>query len=82
MSVITVKPEIITISTISASVIPSSLSLLKLDTSSKLSFTTRDWKYQEGDVVTISAAGFSAPLVNGIRAGNPTDGTVVSVKKA
>lgn len=31
---------------------------------SKLSFGHRDWTYQQGDVVTVEAPGFSGPLVN------------------
>jgi len=31
---------------------------------SKLSFSTRKWKYQEGDVIQIQAPDFSAPLIN------------------
>ena len=31
---------------------------------SKLSYSERDWSYQEGDEISIEAPGFSAPLVN------------------
>ena len=31
---------------------------------SKLSFSTRKWKYQEGDIIQIQAPDFSAPLIN------------------
>lgn len=31
---------------------------------SKLSFGTRDWKYQAGDLIEVSAAGFSRSLIN------------------
>lgn len=34
---------------------------------SKLSFSTRNWKFQDGDEIRIDAPGFSAPLVNPVR---------------
>lgn len=34
---------------------------------SKLSYSTRDWKYQDGDEIRIAAPGFSATLVNTVR---------------
>ena len=38
---------------------------------SKLSFSSRDWKYQSGDEIEISAEGFSSALVNTIEAAAP-----------
>lgn len=38
---------------------------------SKLSYSTRKWKYQPGDAIRIEAPGFSAPLVNTVVAGDP-----------
>jgi hypothetical protein len=37
----------------------------------KLSYSTRDWKYQDGDKICIEAEGFSAALVNKVRAEIP-----------
>lgn len=34
---------------------------------SKLSYSTREWKYQEGDEIRIAAPGFSATLANTVR---------------
>jgi len=34
---------------------------------SKLSHTTRDWRFADGDEIRIAAEGFSAPLVNRVR---------------
>lgn len=34
---------------------------------SKLSFSTRDWKFADGDIVKIEATGWSAPLINSVR---------------
>ncbi|WP_010583567.1 AraD1 family protein [Schlesneria paludicola] len=36
---------------------------------SRLSFNSRDWKYQAGDVIRIQAPGFCEPLVNVVAAG-------------
>ncbi|MDA1257689.1 MAG: GguC family protein [Chloroflexi bacterium] len=49
---------------------------------SKISYTERRWKYAEGDEVTISAAGFSAPLRNPVAASDADAATVIEVKKA
>ena len=49
---------------------------------SKISYTEREWKYTEGDEVTISAEGFSAPLRNPIVASDSDAGSVIEVKKA
>ena len=34
---------------------------------SKLSFSTRDWKYADGDIVKVEAHGWSAPLTNSVQ---------------
>lgn len=39
---------------------------------SKLSYSTRTWKYQPGDTVKIAAPGFSESLINTIAAGDAT----------
>ena len=49
---------------------------------SKISYTERQWKYAEGDVVTISAEGFSAPLRNPVAMSDADAATVIEVKKA
>ena len=49
---------------------------------SKLSHTSRDWKYQTGDEITISAEEFGAPLVNVVQAGDPNLTQPVTVKPA
>ena len=49
---------------------------------SQLSYSTRDWKFQPGDLITISASGFSAPLRNPVVAGDPLEGRVIRVIKA
>ncbi|MFT4556392.1 MAG: hypothetical protein ACI92S_001737 [Planctomycetaceae bacterium] len=49
---------------------------------SKLSHSTRDWKYQPGDKVRIVAPTFSAPLVNVVAAGNDESSTPVVVRQA
>jgi hypothetical protein len=49
---------------------------------SQLSYSTRDWKFQPGDVITISAEGFSAPLSNPVVGGDPSEGRVIRVVKA
>ncbi len=49
---------------------------------SKLSYSTRDWKYQPGDEVQLEAAGFSAPLVNSVSAGDPAAGQPIRVESA
>ncbi len=49
---------------------------------SQLSYSTRDWKFLPGDVITISAAGFSAPLSNPVVSGAPSEGRAIRVVKA
>jgi len=49
---------------------------------SQLSYTTRDWKFQPGDVISISSEGFSAPLSNPVIAGDPMEGRTIRVVKA
>ena len=49
---------------------------------SQLSFSTRDWKFQAGDVITISSDGFSAPLSNSVISGDPVEARVVRATKA
>ncbi len=49
---------------------------------SKLSHSTRDWKYQAGDVVRIDAPGFSSSLENTIEAGPDEDERVTEVLPA
>ena len=49
---------------------------------SQLSYSTRDWKFQPGDVITISSESFSAPLSNPVVAGSPDEGRVTRVTKA
>jgi hypothetical protein len=49
---------------------------------SQLSYSTRDWKFQPGDVITISADGFSAPLTNHIVGGDPVEGRAIRVMRA
>jgi hypothetical protein len=49
---------------------------------SQLSYSTRDWKFQPGDVITISADGFSAPLSNPVVGGDPSEGRAIRVVKA
>jgi hypothetical protein len=46
---------------------------------SQLSYSSRDWKFQPGDMITISAEGFSAPLRNPVVAGDPSEGHVIPV---
>jgi hypothetical protein len=46
---------------------------------SKLSYGARDWRYQPGDEIRIEAPGFSGPLVNTLRAGDPAEGRPVRV---
>jgi hypothetical protein len=48
---------------------------------SKLSYSTRGWKYKDGDEVRIAAPGFSATLVNIVRAAS-SDATPLRVKPA
>ena len=47
---------------------------------SKLSYGTRDWKYTTGDVIEVSAAGFSRSLVNRVVCGGPETAEPVRVK--
>jgi hypothetical protein len=49
---------------------------------SKLSYGTRDWQYQDGDEIWIEAPTFSAGLVNVVRAGNQREAEPVRVVKA
>lgn len=49
---------------------------------SKLSHTTRDWKYQPGDEIRIDAPSFGSPLVNIVAAGNDESATPVVVRQA
>ena len=49
---------------------------------SQLSYSTRDWKFQSGDVITISSEGFSAPLRNTVVGGDPVEGRTIRVVKA
>ena len=49
---------------------------------SQLSFSSREWKFLEGDVITISASGFSAPLSNHIVMGDPTAAKAIRITKA
>ena len=46
---------------------------------SQLSYSSRDWKFKPGDMITISAEGFSAPLHNPVVAGDPAEGHVIPV---
>lgn len=47
---------------------------------SKLSHSTREWKYTAGDQIRIEAPGFSAPLVNTVVAGDVAGGAVTRVE--
>jgi len=49
---------------------------------SQLSFSGRDWKFQPGDVITISSEGFSASLSNTVVAGDASEGSVINIVKA
>lgn len=49
---------------------------------SQISFTARDWKFQPGDVITISSNGFSAPLSNHVTGGDPAEGRAIRAVKA
>ena len=49
---------------------------------SQLSFGSRDWKFQTGDVITISSGEFSAPLSNTVVADDTSDVRVINVVKA
>ena len=49
---------------------------------SKISYTEREWKYEEGDEVTIYSEGFSAPLRNSVVHSDADAGSVIEVKKA
>ncbi len=46
---------------------------------SKLSYSSRQWKYQPGDTITISAEAFSRPLVNTVTAGDPREADPIEV---
>ncbi|MCA9115971.1 MAG: sugar transporter [Planctomycetaceae bacterium] len=47
---------------------------------SQLSFSTRSWKFADGDVVRIESPGFSAPLVNPVVAGDPALAAPVEIQ--
>lgn len=49
---------------------------------SRLSFSSRDWKYQAGDVIRIEAPGFCEPLVNVVAAGSSEAPTPFMVESA
>ncbi len=49
---------------------------------SQISYSTRDWKFQPGDVITISSEGFSAALSNTVIGGDPAEGRAIRVAKA
>lgn len=49
---------------------------------SQISYSNRDWKFEPGDLITISADGFSAPLHNTVVAGAASDGQAIQVVKA
>ena len=49
---------------------------------SKLSYSTRKWKYQDGDEIHLAASGFSASLVNPVRDGDPMEGQPIVVESA
>ena len=49
---------------------------------SQLSYSTRKWKFQSGDVITISADGFSAPLCNYVVKGSAIEGQPIRIFKA
>ena len=49
---------------------------------SKLSHSTRDWKYQPGDEIRIEAPTFSSPLVNVVAAGDDGSSSPVLVRQA
>jgi hypothetical protein len=46
---------------------------------SKLSYGSRQWTYQPGDQITISAPEFSRSLVNTVSAGDPMEGSPIEV---
>ena len=49
---------------------------------SKLSYSTRKWKYQAGDEIRLEAFEFSAPLVNRVRDGDPAEDQPIGVESA
>ncbi len=49
---------------------------------SRLSFSTRDWKFEAGDEIEIASDGFSAPLHNTVDSGAADAGEVIPVVKA
>ena len=49
---------------------------------SKLSHSTRDWKYKTGDEIRIEAPGFSSPLINTVQQTSDSDSTPVRVEPA
>ena len=49
---------------------------------SKLSYGTRDWVYQSGDEISITSKDFSAPLVNTVIAGSPSESSPIRVVPA
>ena len=60
--------------------IPGDLHIHFLGTS-KLSFGERDWKFKDGDVISIRCANFTAPLVNSVSVDNIDVGNPIVVKK-
>ncbi len=49
---------------------------------SKLSFSTREWKFESGDQIEVASAGFSAPLHNTVADGAASAGKVILVTNA
>ena len=49
---------------------------------SKLSYGSRDWVYQSGDEISVSSKDFSAPLVNSVIAGEPSESRPIRVVPA
>ncbi|MCZ6539734.1 MAG: GguC family protein [Chloroflexi bacterium] len=49
---------------------------------SRISYGSRDWKFRAGDVITVSADGFSAALSNSVVGGDAAEGRAVRVVKA
>ena len=49
---------------------------------SKLSFSTRKWKYEKGDIIKIFSEQFNKPLINIVKYGNDNEANVFYVNKA
>ena len=49
---------------------------------SKLSFSSREWKFAPGDEIKIESPGFSQPLKNTVASGPAAAGKVINVRKA